>query len=80
LTRSAFTRLRKRVDPVEHGGAPLLGLNGLALVGHGRSNARAVCNGIAAAARLFEGQLVSRMREALQATGDVSLRSRANVW
>jgi glycerol-3-phosphate acyltransferase PlsX len=80
LTKGAFGRLRKRVDPVEHGGAPLLGINGLALVGHGRSNERAVRNGIAAAARLFEGQLVSRMREALRVSSDDSLRSRVNVW
>ncbi|NQW03259.1 MAG: phosphate acyltransferase PlsX [Acidobacteria bacterium] len=60
-----FARLRSRVDSSEHGGAPLLGLNGLALVGHGRSDAHAVRNGIAAAARLADGQMVARLREAL---------------
>ncbi len=72
LTKNAFTRLRNRVSAVEHGGAPLLGVNGLALVGHGRSKARAVRNGIATAARLVDGQMVLRMRDAL--------RSRADVW
>lgn len=61
----AFGGVRARLDASEHGAAPLLGLNGLALVGHGRSDARAVRNGIATAARLAEGQTVARLREAL---------------
>jgi glycerol-3-phosphate acyltransferase PlsX len=60
-----FAGFRARVDAAEHGAAPLLGLNGLALVGHGRSNAHAVCNGIKTAVRLAEGQMVTRLREAL---------------
>ena len=65
LGPEAFTGVRARLDASEHGAAPLLGLNGLALVGHGRSDARAVRNGIATAVRLAEGQMVSRLREAL---------------
>src|SRR5204863_3577525 len=38
-----------RLDYSEYGGAPLLGLNGVAVVGHGRSSAKAVCNGVAMA-------------------------------
>jgi glycerol-3-phosphate acyltransferase PlsX len=65
LVKDAWNRLRARVDATEHGGAPLLGVNGLALVSHGRSKARAVRNGIALAARLSEGRMVSRLRDAL---------------
>lgn len=65
LVRDAWGRLRARVDATAHGGAPLLGVNGVVLVGHGRSTARAVRNGIATAARLAGGQTVSRLREAL---------------
>lgn len=65
LVKDAWGRLRARVDATEHGGAPLLGVNGLALVAHGRSSARAVRNGIATAARLAEGRMVSRLRDAL---------------
>lgn len=61
----AFQRLRNRIDAAEHGGAPLLGVNGLALVGHGRSDARVVRNGIATSVRLVEGRIVERMSEAL---------------
>lgn len=66
LVKDAWAGLRARVDATEHGGAPLLGVNGLALVGHGRSKAHAVRNGIATAARLATGQTVARLREALE--------------
>jgi glycerol-3-phosphate acyltransferase PlsX len=58
-------RFRQRVDYAEHGAAPLLGVDGLALVGHGRSTARAVLNGIATAAALAEANLVKRLAESL---------------
>ena len=40
----AFQRLRKRIDYAERGGAPLLGINGVCIIGHGRSDAYAVMN------------------------------------
>ena len=55
LSRQAFRRFRRRVDASEYGGAPLVGLNGLCIVGHGRSSAKAVRNAVAMAAR-FVGQ------------------------
>jgi glycerol-3-phosphate acyltransferase PlsX len=49
LSRRAFRRFRRRVDYSEYGGAPLLGVAQLAIVGHGRSSAKAVRNAIAVA-------------------------------
>lgn len=46
LTRDAFRSFKKRLDYTEYGGAPLLGVKGAVLIGHGSSNARAVRNGI----------------------------------
>jgi glycerol-3-phosphate acyltransferase PlsX len=66
LTRRAFTRFKQRVDYAESGGAPLLGVKGVALVGHGRSSAQAVENGIAMAARLSERRVVDQLAEALR--------------
>jgi glycerol-3-phosphate acyltransferase PlsX len=66
LTRRAFTRFKQRVDYAEYGGAPLLGVEGVALVGHGRSSAQAVENGIALAARLVENRVVEKLAEALK--------------
>jgi glycerol-3-phosphate acyltransferase PlsX len=51
LTRRALRHFRKRVDYSEYGGVPLLGVAGLAIVGHGRSSARAVRNALAMAYR-----------------------------
>lgn len=65
LMQRAFARFRQRVDSAEYGAAPLLGVAGLALVGHGRSSPRAVASGIGLAARLAEAGLVSRLGAAL---------------
>ena len=64
LTRRAFARFKQRVDYAESGGALLLGLNGVAVIGHGRSSAQAIENGIATAARLVEKRVVPRLAEA----------------
>jgi phosphate acyltransferase len=49
LLIGALKKLKKRVDPATYGGAPLLGINGICLIGHGASSAKAVLNGIRAA-------------------------------
>jgi phosphate acyltransferase len=61
LSRQAFRRFRKRLDASEYGGAPLVGLNGLCVVGHGRSSAKAVRNAVAMAARFVEEGLIERL-------------------
>jgi glycerol-3-phosphate acyltransferase PlsX len=61
LSRQAFRRFRKRVDYSEYGGAPLVGVNGLCVVGHGRSSVKAVRNAVAMAARFVGDGLVPRL-------------------
>lgn len=46
LMRKVFKVLKKQVDYAEYGGAPLIGINGCAIIGHGKSNAKAVKNAI----------------------------------
>jgi len=46
LMRRVFKSLKKQVDYAEYGGAPLLGIDGCAIIGHGKSNAKAVKNAI----------------------------------
>jgi len=46
LSRRAFNAFRRRLDPSEYGGAPLLGVRGVCIIGHGSSNDRAIFNGI----------------------------------
>jgi len=46
LAKGAFRNVKRKVDYSEHGGAPLLGVDGACLVGHGRSTAKAIRNAI----------------------------------
>jgi glycerol-3-phosphate acyltransferase PlsX len=50
LSMKAFKNLKRKVDYAEYGGAPLLGVDGICIIGHGRSSAKAVKNGIRVAA------------------------------
>ena len=58
--------LRSQIDPDAYGGAPLLGVSGVCIIGHGRSNARAVRNGIGVAVRAARGGLTARITDGLQ--------------
>jgi len=61
LTQRAMRHFRRRVDYSEYGGAPLLGVAGITIVGHGRSSAKAVRNAVAMAYRFASGQLIQRV-------------------
>ena len=66
LSRQAFRRFRRRLDYSEYGGAPLLGLNGLCIVGHGRSSAKAVANAVTMATRAAREDLVGQLSRELE--------------
>ncbi|MFB3854285.1 MAG: phosphate acyltransferase PlsX [Vicinamibacterales bacterium] len=66
-----FRRLRRRFDWAEYGGAPLLGVAGVCIVGHGRSSARAVENGIAMAARFANDEVVRRIERDIASIGEL---------
>jgi len=61
LSAQAFRRFRKRVDYSEYGGAPLLGINGVCIVGHGRSSAKAVRNAVTMAFRAVNEGLLEKL-------------------
>ena len=61
LSGQAYRRFRKRVDYSEYGGAPLLGLNGICIVGHGRSSPKAVSNAVTMAVRAVRERLTDRL-------------------
>jgi phosphate acyltransferase len=61
LARGAFNEFKKRVDYSEYGGAPLLGLNGICIICHGRSNAKAIRNAIRIAKEFAEGKINERI-------------------
>ena len=67
LSRRAFRRFRRRVDYSEYGGAPLLGVAGIAIVGHGRSSSKAVRNAIAMAYRFASSDFIRRVEQDIAA-------------
>ena len=65
LLQSSLRSIRKRLDYAEYGGAPLLGVNGVSIIAHGRSNARAIANAIKAAAKASDEKVVEAICQAL---------------
>ena len=63
LARAAFKKLKKRIDYAEYGGAVLLGINGICVIGHGRSNARAIKNAVIKAHQSMEGEVNAHIIE-----------------
>jgi len=66
LCMGAFRRFKQSVDPNEHGGAPLLGVNGSVIIGHGASSAHGIANAIYAACRAIETGVNDHIREGMQ--------------
>lgn len=63
LAKDAFKALKKRIDPAETGGAPLLGLNGCCVIGHGKSDERAICEGIRVAGEYAKSGVNAKISE-----------------
>ncbi len=63
LAKPAFRRVYHQIDPFEIGGAPLLGVDGVVIIGHGRSNGIAVKNAIQQARSAVLGQIVPAIRQ-----------------
>jgi glycerol-3-phosphate acyltransferase PlsX len=61
LTLRALRHFRRRVDYSEYGGAPLLGVAGITIVGHGRSTSKAVRNAVAMAYRFASSNFIERV-------------------
>ncbi|WP_089406705.1 phosphate acyltransferase PlsX [Granulicella rosea] len=66
LSRRAFSDFKKRLDYSEYGGAPLLGVRGVCIVGHGSSNAKAIMNGIRVAAEFAHAEVNAGIEAALR--------------
>lgn len=66
LAQGALKEFKKRVDVDEYGGAPLLGLNGLCVICHGRSNSKAIMNAIRVAKEFAESKIDERIATELE--------------
>jgi glycerol-3-phosphate acyltransferase PlsX len=65
VLKPALNRLKDRLDPDTYGGAPLLGVRGVCIIGHGTSKAKAVSNAIRVAAQAGRGGLTSQIQQAI---------------
>ncbi len=74
LSKRAFNDFRKRTDYSEYGGAPLLGVKGITVIGHGRSNPNAVKNAIRVAAELCRSRVNEKIEQELSAAAAVLAR------
>ncbi len=68
LMRHSFSKLWERLDSAEYGGAPLLGLNGVSIVAHGSSTAKAIKNAIVAACDFYRSGVSDRIRQEISRT------------
>jgi glycerol-3-phosphate acyltransferase PlsX len=68
LSKKAFDSFRKRTDSSEYGGAPLLGVNGITIIGHGRSNAVGIKNAIRVASELCRTRFNEKLEQELAAS------------
>ncbi|MEQ8677982.1 MAG: phosphate acyltransferase PlsX [Aggregatilineales bacterium] len=66
LIKPAMERVRRRMDPSEIGGAPLLGVNGVVIISHGSSDSNAIKNAIRQAIKAADGHLIDTIREGLK--------------
>lgn len=67
LVKPTLTALRQLLDPSAEGAAPLLGVNGLVFIGHGRSDARAIKNAVQAARQAVTARVLDNLRAQITA-------------
>lgn len=71
LAKQAFKSFKKRVDYAEYGGAPLLGIDGIGIICHGKSSSHAIKNAILEAAKMAEGNINKDILESLATSNNV---------
>ena len=75
LARPAFRNLKKRLDYAEYGGAPLLGVRSIVVIGHGNSNARAIRNAVRNVKEFSERGAGERIENSIAETNARELRA-----
>jgi glycerol-3-phosphate acyltransferase PlsX len=68
LLKGAFRKIKRKVDPHEYGGAPLLGVKGVSIVSHGRSDAFAIKNALRVAHELISDNINEHIHNKLEDT------------
>ena len=70
LMKKIFSDLKKKMNPDEYGGAPLLGVNGVVLICHGKASPKAIFNAIKAAGDLAGSGMVEKIRKHMEQVKD----------
>ncbi len=65
LLAPTLKRIARRMDYAEYGGAPLLGVDGVVVIAHGRSNAKAIKNAVRQAKQAVEGGMIAAIKDGL---------------
>ena len=71
LAKPAFSKVQQMMDPAEIGSAPLLGLNELVFVGHGRSDAKTMVSAIAQAVQAIDADLLPGLKKSISENGEL---------
>ena len=66
MAKPSLVKIRAMLNPDEYGAAPLLGVNGVVFIGHGRSNAHALVSAIKAARAAVDANMLESIRAAIQ--------------
>lgn len=72
LSKSAFQKLKKKIDYAEYGGAPLLGIEGICIISHGRSNPKAIKNAILRASEFAKSRVNDRLSIEIEKNRDLT--------
>ena len=75
LARGAFAKFKKKLDYAEYGGAPLLGIDGICIISHGSSSAKAIKNAIFRANEFIKCGVTAHMNEELEKNKDLAIVS-----
>ncbi len=68
LVKAQLMNAKKQMDYAEYGGAPLLGVNGIVMISHGRSNSKAIKNAIRATMREVDHGIIEAMQKEISST------------
>ncbi len=66
LLKTIFREIKKKTDYDEYGGAPLLGVNGICIIAHGKSNSKAIKNAIRVAGESIEQKINEKINSVLE--------------
>lgn len=78
ILKSVFKHIKKKIDYDEYGGAPLLGVNGVCIIGHGSSNAKAIKNGIRVCIESVKNNIIENIKTEIAKVSHLTIGGNGN--